>query len=723
MAGVPSGYRFEKANARVIAVRDFRSAHSSRFADVYDSFVGRSDDGPLTVRHSRGESTDPILVRSAQGATRNSELRSMHDPAQQSSPSDDTFSLKEVEQHFAELVAGVEDHAIFLIDPTGIVKSWNAGAKRIKGYEADEIIGTSFTRFYRQEAIDRGWPQEELRRAAAEGRIQDEGWRLRKDGSAIWANVVITALRDADGELRGYLKITRDLTERKQAEERVRQSEERLRLMIESVQDYAIFMLDPEGRVATWNLGAQRIKGYQASEIIGQHFSLFYSSEDVAKGKPQRELETALRAGRVEDEGWRVRKDRSQFWANVIITPLYDTQGTHRGFAKITRDMTDKRQVEQLQLADRHKNEFLAMLSHELRNPLAPIRNGVEVLKASPNLSPAIAETTEMIERQVVHLVRLVDDLLDVSRIVTGKIHLDHEPIDLGSVLDRAIEEIQPAIDGRGHELMVTRPARAIVVDGDAVRLAQVFSNLLSNAAKYTDKPSQIWLTVEPAGRGVSIRVRDAGVGMTPEDLTRIFNLFEQVDNSVARTRGGLGIGLTLVKRITEMHGGSVTATSPGLGQGSEFVVTLPQSHSTPSVVATGKPANRKAVKTGRRVLVVDDNVDAAQSVERLLKMWGHDVMAAFNGPSAIEKARAFRPDVIFLDIGMPGMSGYEVAKTLRADPETQGVMLFALTGYGQSEDRQRSMEAGFNQHLTKPPDPVVLSNIIMSPETYTWST
>ena len=311
----------------------------------------------------------------------------------------------------------------------------------------------------------------------------------------------------------------------------MRQSEERLRLMIENVQDYAIFMLDPEGHIATWNLGAERIKGYTAAEIIGQHFSIFYSSEDVAAGKPQRELETAMREGRVEDEGWRVRKDRSQFWANVIITALYDSQGTLRGFAKITRDMTDKRQVEQLQLADKQKNEFLAMLAHELRNPLAPIRNGVELLKMSRTAEPEIQETTRMMERQVVHLVRLVDDLLDVSRIITGKIHLDNEPVDVSDFIDRAIEEVQPTIDARGHELMLTRPARQIIVDGDMVRLAQVVSNLLSNAAKYTEKPSQIWLSVEPREDEVLIRVRDQGIGMAPDELSRIFNLFEQADS------------------------------------------------------------------------------------------------------------------------------------------------------------------------------------------------
>lgn len=631
-------------------------------------------------------------------------------------PTPTDYSLLEVEQHFAELVAGVEDHAIFLIDPTGIVKSWNAGACRIKGYEAAEIIGQSFTLFYPPEAIEAAWPQEELRRAALTGRIQDEGWRVRKDGGRIWANVVITALKTSTGQIRGFLKITRDLTERKQAEELLRQSEERFRLMIESVQDYAIFMLDPEGRVATWNLGAERIKGYRATEIIGQHFSTFYSSEEVANRKPERELELAQRDGRVEDEGWRVRKDRSQFWANVVITALYDSQGILRGFAKITRDMTERRQVEQLQLADRHKNEFLAMLAHELRNPLAPIRNGVELLKMSSTAEPEVLETTRMMERQVVHLVRLVDDLLDVSRIVTGKVHLDCVPLDVDRFLDRAVEEIQPAIDARGHELMIIRPARRIVVDGDVVRLAQVISNLLGNAAKYTDQPSQIWLSVETREMWVEIRIRDSGIGMTAEELARVFNLFEQADNSVGRARGGLGVGLTVVKRIVELHGGTVAAASAGPGKGCELTVRLPLSKSVEAPNRNDRGMQRKPT-SARRILVVDDNVDAAVSVERLLKSWGHEVHTAFNGPTAIKLARLIHPQIVLLDIGMPGMSGYEVATQLRNDPTLEGVVLMALTGYGQADDRRRSQEAGFDHHLTKPPDPAMLAALLDAPQ------
>jgi PAS domain S-box-containing protein len=539
----------------------------------------------------------------------------------------------ELEEHFVRLVRGVQDYAIFLLSPTGIVLSWNEGARHFKGYEAGEIIGQSFTRFYSDEANAAGWPQEELRRAAEHGRFEDEGWRYRKDGSRFWANVAITALCDDDGHLRSFLKITRDLTERKQAEETLRQSEERLRLLVESVQDYAIFMLDLNGYIVSWNTGAERITGYQQHEIIGKHFSVFYTLEDLVSELPRRELEEAAAKGRVENEGWRVRKDRSQFWANVVITPIYGDDNKLRGFAKVTRDLTERRQVELLQIADKQKNEFLAMLAHELRNPLAPISNALQLLKMPDVDESATLEITEMMERQVFHLVRLVDDLLDVSRIVTGKIALHKEAMDVGAAVSLAVEEVQPAIDARGHELKVTIPGRPIIVEGDLVRIAQVVTNLLTNAAKYSSKPSQIWLSVQRNDDRVHIRVQDQGQGIDPKVLPNIFNVFVQADHSLARSQGGLGIGLTLVKRIVEMHGGSVTASSGGTGQGSEFVVSLPN----PEEIGKDTVSRGRQPTSGhfqRRILVVDDNVDSAITVAKLLQLWGHNVQTVFNGPA-----------------------------------------------------------------------------------------
>jgi PAS domain S-box-containing protein len=638
------------------------------------------------------------------------------------SPRPAVGNLQEVEEHFSQLVAGVRDYAIFLLSPEGIIRSWNAGARRIKGYEPNEIIGLHFSKFYLPESIASGWPQEELKRAGELGRFEDEGWRVRKDGSRFWANVVISALYENDGQVRGFLKITRDLTERKQAEEAIRLSEERFRLLVDGVEDYAIFMLDREGCIASWNRGAERIKGYTSAEIIGRHFSEFYTAEDLEAGKPAMELKVALERGSVEDEGWRVRKDRSLFWANVVITAVYDGEHRHIGFAKLTRDLTERRKSEALVVADRQKNEFLAMLAHELRNPLAPISNGLQLLKLPGLDDDTLRQTTALMERQLFHLVRLVDDLLDVSRIVTGKMAFHREPTELSGIIARAIEETQPAIDARGHELMLSLPARPIIVDADSVRLAQVVSNLLINASKYTETPSRIWLTVERRfceGRPdeAVIRVKDSGVGIAPEVLPQVFSLFMQADNSLARSQGGLGIGLTVVKRIVEMHGGTVTALSEGLGRGSEFIVRIPTSTvgRSPKPVTLGAPPKST---TMRRILVVDDNVDAAMTIGSLLKAWGHDVQSVFNGTAALEAARSFLPEIILLDIGLPGISGYEVARQLRSEPALSGAIIAALTGYGQESDRSQSFAAGFDYHLTKPPDPKLLETLLAATPT-----
>lgn len=633
-----------------------------------------------------------------------------------SHPSDKDLGLQEGDEHFSQLVAEVRDYAIFLMSPEGIIRTWNAGAERFKGYRAHEIIGQPFTRFYPEEALAAGWPQYELKVAAAEGRFEDEGWRIRQDGSRFWANIVITALRGPQGELRGFLKITRDLTERNAAQEALRQSEERFRLLVDGVQDYAIYMLDVRGHIVSWNAGAARMKGYQAAEVVGKHFSLFFPSEAVAAGVPQRNLQLALSEGRYEEEGWRARKDRSLFWADAILTVLRDGEGNHIGYAKITRDLSDQRKIAELEVANRQKNEFLAMLAHELRNPLAPIRTGLQLLKMQGIDGQTVDETTEIMERQLTHLVQLVDDLLDVSRIVSGKIALRKETLSLSEIIQAAAEEVQPTLDARGHELMVTLPQKPMLIEGDLVRLAQVLVNILANAAKFTPTPSQIWLSAERDGGRAVLRIRDTGIGIAPEALPKIFDLFVQEEASLARSEGGLGLGLTLSKRLVELHGGLISATSGGKGKGSEFVVRLPISNHP---VAGSKPTdhqNGDSRRTQRRILVVDDNVDAAVAVSSLLRAWGHDVRLAHNGPAAIQLASEFRPKIILLDIGLPGMSGYDVARQLRSDPLHCGVLIAALTGYGQTEDKERSRDAGFDYHVIKPPELAALQAIVAAP-------
>jgi PAS domain S-box-containing protein len=1195
--------------------------------------------------------------------------------------------LRESEEQFAQLVAGVRDYAVFLLDRQGNVRTWNAGAERIKGYRPEEIIGQHFSRFYPSEAVASGWPAHELSVATATGRFEDEGWRVRKDGTRFWANVVITAVRDEAGQSRGFLKITRDLTDRKQAEVKLRLSEERFRLMVEGVKDYAIFMLDPQGHVATWNAGAQRLKGYAAEEIIGQHFSRFYPQEAVGRGWPDEELRRATADGRFEDEGWRVHKDGSQFWANVVITALRDEGGTLRGFAKVTRDLTQRRQAEEstrrlvqeeaarkaaeeaaqeierqreqlhvtlssigdavivtdhngdvtflnpaaaaltgwglheaagqplervvpiinedtrqavenpvrrafrekavvglanhtalvardgrevpvedsaapirnkngdvggavlvfrdvtearramearshlaaivessddaiightldgriaswnrgaqrlygyaagevvgkplavlvppdhpdelpailervkrgeyiehfetqrlrkdgsrvdvsltispirgaggkvigaskiarditerkraeaalraseaqlrqladampqivwsagpdgvidysnrrwyeftglaqgvgndgwgtiihpdegppaverwaeslrsgtafdmeirlldrraggyrwhlvrtmpvrndagavvrwygsatdidgqkrageaarflaeasaalaslvdyestlqkvanlavpyfadwaavdvageggalrrlaaahkdpekvrlaqelmrryppdpdapggisqvfrtgqpqiveeitdemlvqgardedhlrlvrslglhsficvplvvsgkalgvltfataesgrryarpdlalaedlshraavaienarlyraLREEDERKTEFLALLAHELRNPLAPLRNSLEIMRLAGDNPEAVEQGRALMERQLQHLVRLVDDLLDVSRISRGKLRLRKERITLASVVASALETCQPLVKQQDDELTVTLPEEPVYVDADRTRLAQVLCNLVSNAAKYSDRGSRIWLTARREGGEAVVSVKDTGVGIPPAMLPKIFDLFTQVDRSLEKSQGGLGVGLTIVKRLVEMHGGRVEAKSEGHGLGSEFTIRLPVALSVAQGQQQGGGDRLGLPAAGRRILIADDNADAAGSLAMVLELTGNEVRTARDGLEAVEAAAEFRPDLVLLDIGMPRLNGYDACRRFREQPWGKDAVIVALTGWGQEEDKRRSQEAGFDSHLVKPVEPAALEKLL----------
>lgn len=363
--------------------------------------------------------------------------------------------------------------------------------------------------------------------------------------------------------------------------------------------------------------------------------------------------------------------------------------------------------------ADRRKDEFLATLAHELRNPLAPIWNSLHILRLTANDNPATAQLCEMMERQVTHLVRLVDDLLEVSRITRGKIELRLEQVELAAVIRSAVETTRPAIDAAGHSLAISLPAEPQVIKGDAVRLSQVFANLLNNATKYMNRGGQIWLTARREEREVVVSVRDTGIGIEPEMLPEIFTMFTQVDRSRRQAQGGLGIGLTLVRSLLEMHGGQIEARSAGVGQGSEFIVRLPLSGEAAS--EADRPDSRIPALPRHRVLVVDDNCDAAVSLGHLLRLLGVDARVVHDGPTALETLRSYHPTVILLDIGMPGMDGYEVARRIREHAENRDITLIALTGWGQEDDRRRSSQAGFDHHLLKPADIATVKTLFES--------
>jgi PAS domain S-box-containing protein len=941
--------------------------------------------------------------------------------------------LRHSEERFEQLVSSVRDYAVFLLDRQGNIRTWNAGAERIKGYRPEEIIGQHFSRFYPEEAVASGWPAHELEVAAATGRFEDEGWRVRKDGSRFWANVVITALRDEAGETRGFMKITRDMTERRQAEENQRRllheeaarkaaeqytqeiekQREQLHVTLTSIGD-AVIVTDPDGvvtflnpaaaaltgwapqeavgqplgqvfriiheatrepaedpveralqtgevvslangtlllsrdgreiaiddsaapvrggagtqggavlvfrdvtearraeearlhlaaivessddaiiglsldgRILSWNKGAQRLFGYTAEEVVGEPVSLLAPPEH-----PDEFSSTVGRIRRGEyiehHETVRVRKDGSRVNVSLTISPLRDSEGRIIGASKIARDITCRKRQEaalrflaeaskalgelgdppgplqkvaglsvpqfadwcavdlveaegslrrvalahgdpsRVELAhelprrhppdplaargagtvvrtgkselvsvisdellaetvkepellrivrglglrsylavplvvrgkvlgvvtfataesgrhydaadlavaedlaqraaiamenanlyqalreeDRRKTEFLALLAHELRNPLAPLRNGLQVLKLARGDAAAAEKTRTMMERQVQLMTRLVDDLLDVSRISRGRIELRKERVELAAVVAGALETCESFIKQRGHELTVSLPDEPVYVDADRTRLAQAIGNLVTNAAKYTDPGGRIWLTVERRGGEAVIAVKDTGVGIPAPMLPRVFDLFTQVDQSSEKAHGGLGVGLTIVKSLVEMHGGCVEARSEGRGMGSEFLIRLPVVLSVvygPQEEAVG-PEDRPA---GRHcVLVVDDNVDAAASLALMFKMMGNEVRTAHDGLEGVEAAAAFRPDLILLDIGMPRLNGYEACRRIRGKPSGKNAVIIALTGWGQEDDKARSREAGFDGHLVKPVEPAAFEELL----------
>ncbi len=601
------------------------------------------------------------------------------------------------------VVEQTKDYALFVLDPSGRIMTWGAGGQRLKGYEPDEIIGRHFSVFYTREAIDRDWPAHELKMAALEGRFEDEGWRVRKDGSQFWANVTITALRDEKGKLVGYSKITRDLSDRRLTDEALRQSEERFRLLVDGVSDYAIFMLAPDGVVTSWNTGAERIKGYTSEEIIGKHFSRFYPASDIEAGKPWEALAMARRTGRSEAEGWRLKKNGERFWARTALTALYDSAGHMRGFAKVTQDLTERRYVQDLEQASRNVSTFISMLTHELRNPLAPIRTAIQVMTRMPEASPALQNMLQMVDRQSTHLARILDDMMDASRAAQGKITMEQTVVDMAEVIQRALEAATPSIEAANHHVTLDLPKKGLFLHGDSNRLTQLLTNVLNNAARYTPQGGQITIAARTEEGCAIIQVADSGRGIAPDDIERIFAMFVQAGSSDNNPGGGLGVGLALARTIAELHGGSLTARSEGVNKGSEFTLKLPLAVGLVEKPGVAAPQPAMARGVPHRVLVADDNIDAAASLEILLKSLGHETCVVHDGIGAIEMTEQFRPDIVLLDLGMPGLDGYETARRLRALKKDQPFRIIAVTGWGQDSDRQKTREAGFDLHLTKP--------------------
>jgi PAS domain S-box-containing protein len=517
-------------------------------------------------------------------------------------------------------------------------------------------------------------------------------------------SILISTTRAALRDRGRQYKVRSLLENEKRHADELNRSEKRLRLTVESVRDYAIFGTDANGAISTWNSGAERVFGWSESEILGQNASVLFTPEGRALGLPERELAIALLTGRAEHEEWQECKDGRRFFASGITTPICDENGVHTGFTKVARDVTQRKHAEDaLREADRRKDEFLAMLAHELRNPLAAVANAIHVLKMS-NSSEHVDFAKDVVERQVRQLTRLIDDLLDVSRITTGKIRLRREFVDAAALLDQAIESARPLINERKHELIQSIDRGNLPLKADPARFEQIVLNLLTNAAKYTESGGRVWLTAKNNGEHVVISVRDNGMGIVPEKIPEMFQLFSQGERSIARSEGGLGIGLTIVQKLTEMHGGTVAADSEGIGKGSEFTIRLPVARKSAATVSRSE-AKIADLRSQTRILVVDDNVDTADGLDHLLRILGNEVRLAHDGPSALAVAESFKPEFVLLDIGLPGMDGYEVVTKLREAEFGKDAIIIAVTGYGQDKDRRRSHAAGFDHHLVKPID------------------
>jgi PAS domain S-box-containing protein len=534
----------------------------------------------------------------------------------------------------------------------------------------------------------------------------------RGDGMKAWISVSGAPISDAGGKVVGGVVLITDIDEQKRASEALRINQERLNLA-QKASRAGSFEWNIRTNTVIWSEETEAIFGLAPGSFGGSYedWTRCVYPEDLPLA--EQELRRALVDGEGFFEYRAVWPDGSVRWIQARGKVFFDEAGQPLRYTGINIDVTERkqmedslrRQTEALWEADRRKDEFLAILAHELRNPLAPISNAVQILALRGDDPEVVAQSTELMDRQVHQLTRLVDDLLEVSRAGRGKISLQKAPVDLAEVVATAVETSRPLIEAHRHILTVSLPDSPARVEADAARLTQAISNLLNNAAKYTEDGGRIELIAELVDGDVALRVRDNGIGIAPEMLPHVFDMFAQIEGKTDRSHGGLGIGLTLARRLVEMHGGRIEARSGGMGKGSEFLIRLPALAEPAPEFAQDHAgdSSARAASGSRRVLVVDDNEDSAESLAILLRLQGHEVRLAYDGEKALEEAQSFQPELIFLDLDLPKMDGYEVARRLR--PAMKGVTLVAMTGYGQEEDRQRTQEAGFNLHLVKPVD------------------
>jgi PAS domain S-box-containing protein len=593
--------------------------------------------------------------------------------------------------------------AVLVSDVAGRVTFLNSVAEQLTGWPLAAARGERLEKIFRIVNEFSGQLEDPVAKVLQSGGsvgLADHTLLIARDGRRIPIDDSAAPVRLPDGELIGTVVVCRDVTERKQAE----QMRARLAAIIDSSDD-AIASKTLDGIVTSWNRAATRLFGYQPEEIIGKPITTIIPPELYAE---EVDILARLRRGeRIEHyETVRVAKDGRRINISLTVSPIRGEDGEVMGASKIARDITQRKQNEErLREADRQKDEFLATLAHELRNPLAPIRAAAELLRNAKSLEPELRAATAILERQARHMTHLIDDLLDISRITSGRIRLQPEPLELAELVQALIETYrQSAQTARHQQITLSVASESAHVSGDRIRLTQVLSNVLHNAVKYTPSGGKIEIALRVEQREVIVSVRDNGIGIPEEMLDHIFEPFAQLDRSYERTDGGLGIGLTLAKRLIELHEGRIEARSEGRGKGTEILIRLPAIAAVPAARASA-PRRQSDLAGGCRVLIADDNRDAAVSLSMLLQSLGHETRVVHDGLEAVEEAEHFQPQVVLLDIGMPRLDGYGTARRIASRPWAAATRLIAVTGWGQDADRQQAKAAGFHRHLVKPVD------------------
>ena len=600
---------------------------------------------------------------------------------------------------------------VIVTDVAGRVTFLNAVAERLTGWSMTDASGQPFEKIFRIINERSGNPVEHpVAKVMESGGIvglANHTVLVTLDGRRVPIDDSGAPVRLPNGELVGVVVVFRDVTERKRAEH----DHAWLAAIIDSSDD-AIASKTLEGIVTSWNPAATRLFGYEPGEIIGKPITTVIPLELHAE---ETEILARLRRGERIDhyETVRIAKDGRRIDIALTVSPIKDEEGDVIGASKIARDITDLKRTEHLlREANRQKDEFLATLAHELRNPLAPICAAAELLKNAKSMAPELRAATAILERQARQMTHLVDDLLDVSRITNGRIRLHPEPLELAELLKGVIETYRQSAEAARHQISLTAGGEPVYVSGDRTRLTQIFANILHNAVKYTPPAGRIEITLRVESRQAMVSIRDNGMGIPAEMLEHIFEPFAQLDRSYERADGGLGIGLTLAKKLIELHEGRIEARSAGRGKGTEFLVCLPAIAAAPAPRASA-PHRRSDVMVSCRVLIADDNHDAAVSLSMLLQAMGHDTRVVHDGIEALEEAEIFRPEIVLLDIGMPRLDGYETARRLAGRPWAAATQIVAVTGWGQETDRQRAKEAGFHRHLVKPVDLDALRDVM----------